>query len=444
MKSLRVKKLWLALGMAVGVTGVAAQPVHATPGLVDVYQMALLHDAELAQAQADFEASQQLSTQARSFLLPDIKAGVGVNRTESNQDNRVGTNQDMSLSLTQPIYNREALRRFDQTEIQMEQAFTQLRLKQQGLKLRVVEAYFQVLLAQQNLTLAEAKEHADKIEWEKAQASAEVGLASRTDVLQARSSYDLSISERISAANSLDIAYEELTRLTGQSLDAIKVLMLNRDLPEVDLDKAQLVQQAEMQNLDVILALQSMQVANAEIDVQEAGRWFDVSLRAEYLDRSRSDYKGIGANNGVRDTTVSMQLSVPLYQGGRTNSRITEARFKEQSAQLALRQAREQASLDARVQARNVERGVALINALREAVRSNEAFLEAAEEGYRVGLRNMLDVLTARSNVFQAQRNLAEAVHEFVINQIQLRNTIGQLDLEYLREVDSLLSVPHS
>lgn len=439
MKPFRVKALFMALG---GALSLHSLTLHAAPGLVDVYQMALIHDATLAKAQANYEASQQLGTQAKSYLLPDIEAGAGLDYVNHSRPGETGSNRTMSATIKQPLFNREAMKRYDQAMSKLDQAYIQLRLEQQSLILRVSEAYLDVLLKQENLRLAQAKEAADKIEWERAQASADVGLASRTDVLQARSSYDLSISDRITAEHNLDIAYEKITKITGQSLTEIKQFIQEVKLPPLSLSNTELELKAESDNLSVQLEKFNTDIASGEVDVKKSAHWFNVNLQARYTDRQFSDYSAPRPNN--QDTTVSVQLSVPLYKGGRTNSEVTEARFKEQAANIALRDAREQARLDARTQTRNIARGEALISALREAVRSNEAFLEAAEEGYRVGLRNMLDVLTARSNVFQARRNLAEALNEFVLNQIRLKNTVGELTVDYLRELDQFLVNPSS
>jgi outer membrane protein len=437
MKPFKMRPLLIALTGALSLHSVTLQ---AAPGLVDVYQMALIHDATLAKAQANFEASQQLNTQAKSYLLPDIEAGAGVDYVNHSRAGETGSNRTMSATLKQPLFNREAFKRYDQAQSKLEQAYVQLRIEQQSLILRVSEAYLNVLLTQENLRLAQAKEAADKIEWERAQASADVGLASRTDVLQARSSYDLSISDRISAEHNLDIAYEKMTKITGQTLTEIKQFVLGVNIPSAATDDASIEATAESDNLKVLLEQFNSQIASDEVEVKKSGHWFNVNLQARYTDRQFVDYANPRPDN--QDTTVSVQFNVPLYKGGRTSSEVTEARFKEQAANIALRDAREQARLDARTQARNIVRGEALIAALREAVKSNEAFLEAAEEGYRVGLRNMLDVLTARSNVFQARRNLAEALNDFVLNQIRLKNTLGALSVDYLRELDQLLVNP--
>lgn len=432
----------LALISAISAGLLTSLPSQAAPGLVDIYQMALLHDAQLAQARARYDAEREIMSQARSLLLPKIDARATLQQNESSLDNNSGSDQVLSVNLEQPLYNREAFSRYDQAKYQLESSEITYRLAQQSLIERVSSVYFDVLLAEQNLALATSKQDADKIQWEKAQASSDVGLASRTDVLQARSAYDLSISARINAENTLDSAYEAMTKLTGKPVNQIKQLVLDVALPNLNMDKTALELKAEADNLQVRLAQQNYLVASEEVEAQKSGHWFNVSLNAQVSDTSYSGYGTSVTRRDNQNTSVGITLNVPLYRGGATSSQVSEARFNSQAANISVRDAREQARLDARVQAQNLQRGYSLVAALREAVKSSEAFLEAAEEGYRVGLRNLIDVVTARANLFDAQSNLAEALHNLLLTQLRLQNTLGELNVDHLRNIDQLLSNP--
>lgn len=438
---MRSVKNW-ALVSAISAGLLTSLPSQAAPGLVDIYQMALLHDAQLAQARARYDAERQVMTQARSLLLPKLDARASLQQNESSIDNNSGSDQVLSVNLEQPLFNREAFSRYDQAKYQLESSEISYRLAQQSLIERVSSVYFDVLLAEQNLALATSKQEADKIQWEKAQASADVGLASRTDVLQARSAYDLSISTRINAENTLDSAYEAMTKLTGKPVNQIKQLVLDVALPQLSMDKTALELKAEADNLQVRLAQQEYLVASEEVEAQKSGHWFNLSLNAQVSDTSYSGYAAGSTRVDNQNTSVGITLNVPLYRGGATSSQVSEARFNSQAANISVRDAREQARLDARVQAQNLQRGYSLVAALREAVKSSEAFLEAAEEGYRVGLRNLIDVVTARANLFDAQSNLAEALHNLLLTQLRLQNTLGELNVDHLREIDQLLSNP--
>ncbi|VAW49937.1 Type I secretion outer membrane protein, TolC family [hydrothermal vent metagenome] len=408
-------------------------------GLVEVYQMAVLQDAPLAQARAQHQSEQQNYATARAELLPNIQADASYFVTDSNNDISDSTRQDMSITLNQSIYKHEVWAGFEQVKHSLKTSDFQLKTAEQDLILRVAESYFNALLAQKNLQLFQSKERADLSQLERAQASAEVGLASRVDVLQAKSSYDLSRSERINAENSLDIQFEELMKLTGKPITQLKSFSMQVNLPEVPLDLYVLEQRAESQSLTVKQTKSQLDTAELEVDLQKGGHWPAINFQAKLSDTSYIDTTDGFFFRDSQQTSVGISVTLPLYSGGGTSSKVSAARYQLNATQEQLRNSREEARLQARIQVRNLESGRSLISALQEAVKSNDAFLEAAEEGYHVGLMSLLDVLSARANQTAARKNLIEAMHNQVLNRLRLESILGDLTMDDLVAFDRLL-----
>lgn len=413
-------------------------------GLTDVYQMALTHDAQLAQAESQYQADMQGLDTARAALLPKIKADGSYFVTDSSNDDFDVNTQSLSLTLDQSLYRHENWAQYEKSKYLVESAEATLKNSQQGLIIRVAEAYFDVLLAQETLRLAKAKEKADSTQLETAEASAELGLLSRVDVLQAKSSYDLSKSETINAENGLDVALEALSKLTGQPAvklenSSLKKLLPNVMLPRENLSISTLEKRAEVEDLSVKQAQAQLSTANQEVDVQRGGYWPTVDLQAKYTDTAYSDYQSGSGFNNSDNTSVGVRVSMPLYSGGSTSSKVAAAKYQSIAAQQALREAQENARLEVRTQKLNLDRGQKLVAALREAVKSNDAFLESAEEGYKVGLKSLLEVLTARTNQNTAQKNLIEAIHNQVLNKLRLEASLGDLTIEDIQKYEPLL-----
>ncbi len=419
---------------------VTSVQASATAGLMDVYQMALMNDAELAKAQFQYQSDQQGITTARAGLLPELLADGSYSSSDSSLKDRDVDSSILSLTLNQSLYSHALWATYEQSKFKVEAAEYTLKTAQQKLILTVTESYFKVLLAEETLNLFKAKEKADKNQLDRATASSEVGLASRVDVLQAKSSYDLSKSDRINGENSVYEAYEALMKLTGKSLSALKVLPSSAFFPVISMDLSEIESRAESNNLSVKEASATLQSAQKQVDVQKSGYWPTVNLQATYTDSDYSTQSII--NNDAQKTSIGVTVSMPIYSGGGTDSQVTAARFSSKASQESLRNFREKARLDSRVQLRSLKRGVDLVSALREAVKSNDAFLEAAEEGYRVGLKSLLEVLTARSNQYSARKNLVEAIHNQVITSLQLESTLGDLNVDDLMVFDKLLQEP--
>ncbi len=431
----------LAQACALTIFGFSSLAQAGASGLSEVYQMAVMHDAQIAQQRAQYQATKESVKVVKAGLLPQIQADGSYFVTDSDLPSDAGdvTSRDLSVTLNQPLFNKQVWSRFEQAQYLVEQAKSSLQSAEQDLIIRVADAYFKVLLAQEDVALSKTKEKSDKLQWDRAQASAEVGLGSRSDVLQAKSSFDLTKSQRISAENNLDVAFEELMKLTGKSLTELQTLASTAKLPSETFNMSEWVERAEVQNLAVRQLEAQLKTAQEEVEVQKSGHWFTANLQAKISDTDYSGNSGAAYTDNT-NTRIGVTVSVPLYSGGATSAQVSEARYNQTSAQQALRSSREQARLNARTQVRSVERGESLVAALREAVNSNSSFLEAAEEGYKVGLKSLLEVLTARSNLYDARRNLIEAMHAQVLNRLNLEATVGDLTADDLKTYDALLT----
>ncbi|MCF6254143.1 MAG: TolC family protein, partial [Thiomicrorhabdus sp.] len=257
--------------------------------------------------------------------------------------------------------------------------------------------------------------------------------------LQAKSGYDLSKSERINAENGLDIRFEELMKLTGKPITQLKSFSMQANLPELPLDLYVLEQKAESESLTVRQTQSQLETAELEVDLQKGGYWPSINFQAKLSDTSYVDTADSFFFRDSQQTSVGISVSLPLYSGGGTASKVSAARYQLNATQEQLRNSREEARLQARIQARNLESGRSLLAALKEAVKSNDAFLEAAEEGYHVGLMSLLDVFSARANQTVARKNLIEAMHNQVLNRLRLESILGDLTMEDLLAFDRLL-----
>ncbi len=428
-----------ALFFAASISPFALANANQAVGLVDVYQMSVLQDAPLAQARAQYQAEQQNYDTAKAALLPTIQADASYFVTDSDNDTSDVTTRKMSLTLNQSIYKHEVWAGFEQVKHSLKTSDFKLKTAEQDLILRTAERYFNALLAQKTLELFKAKERADLSQLERAQASEEVGLASRVDVLQAKSSYDLSKSERINAENALDIQFEELMKLTGKPVTQLKSFSMQADLPEMPLDLYVLEQQAESQSLTVKQTQSQLETAELEVDLQKGGHWPSINFQAKLSDTTYTDDAGGIFFRDSQQSSIGVSVTLPLYSGGGTSSKVSAARYQFNATKEQLRNSREEARLQSRIQVRNLESGRALLSALKEAVKSNDAFLESVEEGYQVGLKSLLDVFLARANQTVARKNLIEAMHNQVLNRLRLESILGDLTMEDLTVFDRLL-----
>ena len=432
--------------LVVGFVSTAHVQAAEAYGLQAIYQKAVSFDAKLAQAKAEFESESQASSTAMGALLPQIQAEGNYFITDSNNDLADNHSQSLSLTLNQSIYQHDQWARFHQAQYVVEAAQYRYQLAQQDLILRVSEAYFDVLLAQKNLSLAKDKYDADLTQFDTANASFELGLASQVDVQEAKSNLDLSKADIISAENQLDITFETLANISGMQVtvlknEGLKALLADVALPSEAFQIHNILREVEVQNLSVKVATTQLNQATEEVAVKRSGHLPSISFQAQYTDQEYSEFQAGSTFTDSETTRYGINVTMPLFSGGSVNSEVTAAKKQTLSAQEALRDAKQSATLEARTLIRSIEQGHKLIAALRQAVKSNNAFVKSAQEGFKVGMRSMLEVLTAISNRTRAQRDLTEAIHNQVLNRLRLQATLGALDVDDIAKYEPLLQV---
>jgi len=362
----------------------SAIPANAAVGLIQLYQQAQAKDAQLMQAQAQFQADQELLTQAQSFLLPNVSGQVAYQKNDYSSDNvafALNDSLQQKLNLSQSLYDASAWSRYDQAKALVVKAAAQLSLQEQSLVLRLTQAYFDVLRADQLLVLAQAQQTSTEKQRDKIAEGVRVGLTNPVDLLEIQARYDLAVSDTIQAENQVSVTRESLSRLVDAPTPDLKRLSLNTRFEPLKQSPADLAKSFSAQNLSVKLGQQQLRVAELEVDAQRAGHYPTLSLQGNLTHADNSYLKAFPYTTAYQTNSIGVQLNVPIYAGGMVDSKVAQSAHQRTSAQAGLRQAQEQAHLDIITAAKSVQLGQSRLAALRQAVASGEAFLNAAEDG---------------------------------------------------------------
>ena len=137
--------------------------------------------------------------------------------------------------------------------------------------------------------------------------------------------------------------------------------------------------------------------------------------------------------------TYSLQLSMPIFQGGAVISRTKQAYAESNKSSEDALYIERSVIQDVRSQYSNVLTLVANLRAQKQAVISASSALEATKVGYEVGTRNIVDLLQAEKNLYSAERNLSNAKYDYLITTLRLHLAAGTLSPENLIEINNLL-----
>ncbi|MDI6750985.1 MAG: TolC family outer membrane protein [Rhodocyclaceae bacterium] len=416
--------------------------------LLQVYRDAAAWDAQYAAARAARDAGLEKLPQGRAGLLPSI--GLAANTTWNESDTTLratGTtvsrnynSNGWNVSLSQPLFRWQNWVGYKQAELAATLAEVQFVQASQDLIVRVAQAYFDVLLAQETLATAQAQKAAIAEQLEAAKKSFEVGSATITDTHEAQARYDLAMAAEIAAENDLAVKRQALRTLTGKEPETLKGLRSGVQIdPPQPADPAQWVSQAETGNLAVQLAQSNFEITSREIEKQRAGHYPTLDLVAAYGKSGSGFSSSAGGGVDVKSSTIGLQLALPIYAGGAVSSREREAAALSEKARAELDNARRQAALAARQAYLGVSSGLAQVKALEAGVASSQLALESNKLGYEVGVRINIDVLNAQSQLFDTKQKLAKARLDTLIAQLKLKAAAGTLSEADLAAINALL-----
>ena len=427
---------------------IAAFPVHALD-LLGAYQLAKQNDPVFAASRAELDAGLEALPQGRALLLPVIngEANTNINDTENRTldiDRRFNSN-GWSITLTQPVFRWQNLMQYRQAEYQVNQAEAQFGQATQDLVVRVAEAYFNALAAQDNLEFVRADKKAISEQLAQAKRNFEVGTATITDTNEAQARFDLATAQEIAAENAVEVTRRSLEQIIGPIPDHLAPLRSELQLaPPQPAQMSEWVNAALSGNFGVRANQAAYEIAMREVQVQRAGHYPTVDAVASYQDGTTLS-GGAGASLAAgrtksSATIVGLQLNVPLYAGGSVSSRTREAVALRERARNNFEAARRSAEFNARQSFLNVTNGRAQVQALEQALVSSETALESNRVGYEVGVRINLDVLDAQQQVFETKRDLARARYDTILNGLRLGAAAGTLSEEEVRAVNQLLA----
>ena len=422
----------------------------AAQDLQQVYRDAKAYDAQYASARYALQAGLEKLPQGRALVLPTL--GLNASTTTNHlglspygpnpipQSGRTFYNRNYQLSFSQPVFRPQNWLQFDQAEQQVRQAEATFGQAGQDLIVRVAQAYFDVLAAQDTLALVGAQKTAIGEQLAQAKRNFEVGTATITDTHEAQARFDLSVAQEISAQNDLDNKKKALSQITGKDYVALKPLRgLVQLSPPNPNSMNDWVALAEKQAYPVAIQDAATQIANLAARISRAGHYPTVDLVATYGQTEQTGSTITGSSAQLNLGTIGLQLAVPLYQGGAINSREREAAANYEKAKQDLENARRSSVLLTQQSYLAVINGIAQVRALDQALISSQSALDSNKLGYEVGVRINIDVLNAQQQLFSTRRDLAVARYNTITSHLKLKAAAGSLREEDLEEVNRAL-----
>jgi outer membrane protein len=451
------------ISLAVGL--LLAMPAAGAEDLLAVYERALSNDPQIREADANRRASMEARPQALAALLPQVTGSYvydedgsdGLSRSEfvlngtltpSIRDgDSESTTKRWSVDLRQNLFswsNWVALKRASK---QVAQAEADYAAAEQDLIARVSERYFDVLAAQDNVDAQQSAFESIARQLEQAEKRFEVGLIAITDVQEAKAARDSAAASLIAAKRQLASTEELLREITSERYPRLATPADTMPLrtPEPATEQEWVVASLE-QNLALVSSRLAADIARDNVRAAFGGHLPTVDLVASrgstvQDSETRLDLGGVSSGNSDQDSdSIGIQVNVPIFAGGGTQSRVRQSEFQWMAARERLTRVTRQTERQARDAFLGVSSEISRVQALRQALESSQTALKATEAGYEVGTRTAVDVLDARRALVQAQTNYSRSRYDYILNVLRLKQAAGNLDRKALEEVNAWLS----
>jgi outer membrane protein len=439
-------------------------PAAAAGDLIDAWQSARQHDPVIEAARAQRQAGEARQRQGRALLLPQVAASASGGYVTSDNDTtgaqfsapgfgasnaaafrtRIDGRQatGWSISAQQPIYNAERFANSRQLNTQAQLAEVQFRAAEQELILRTAQAYFAVLLAEETLLTTKFQKDAAARARDIANERFDVGAAPVTDRDEAKARFDDITAQELFARDELQLKRIAFVDLTGASAIGLRRLAVGDSLDRFGVGPlAQWTERAEKRS--PLIAMQSLGLDIARDEVEKFRAVFSptLDLVARIADDRMHGSNGPGTTSITSNTrTVGVQLSIPLYSGGMRNAKHDEAVALARKAEFDAQALRLEVLRQTQASWLGVSSGISRVNARAQALRSAQARLNATETGNEAGARTMLDLMNAQTDFYQAQRNLAQAKYQLLLDRLRLSAVAGELSDTELRDVNGALA----
>ena len=408
--------------------------------LIDLYNLAKDYDPTIQQAYQNNLAQLEAYPQARAVLLPQISATANKTPTRYDANGEVSNfvSWGGSLAITQTILRWDLWHQLSQAKDQVKIAYAILADAEQDLLYRLADRYFDILAAKDNLALLQAKQKAARKELQQTKQSYQVGLFAITDLLEAQAAFDNTIASVIQAENDLINAKDRLTAIVGKETASIAPLKTNIELHKpspANIEKW--VNLATEQNWQLQIARYNLDLARKQIQVQKAGHFPSLGVAAG-INRNKAGISSQAMNLSTANT-IGLQVTLPLFAGGKVVSQVNQAQHNYAAAIDALEKTFRATELNTRVAYRGVLTTLSQIKAYGQAVISNASALKAIQSAYTVGNRTVVDVFNAQSQLINAENDYAQSRYSYILQGLALKQQAGNLTVADLQEVNCLL-----
>ena len=438
---MEMKKIIIAIGlMFVTVSAVMAQKQWTLQECIDY---ALANNITLKKSQLQQQSALEDLKGAKAALLPTVNASTNqslgyqpwkdsgistvTNGVVNTEVDKTYYNGSYSLSGQWTVWNggrNTNTVKLDKLAEQQAELTTQETAN--SIQERIAQIYAQILYLDENVKVNEQMLQTSKKNEERGQEMVSVGKMSRADLAQLtsqRANDEYSIVESKSQLLNYKLQLKQLLEITDEQEFDVVVPEISDERILSEVPSLQTVYEEALLNRPEIERLQlAIKSSDVSLRLAKAGWMPNVSVNGGVTTSTNSlNSTGWGEQFKTNvNTSIGLGVSVPVYDGRSTKTAVNKAKIQQLQAQLNLQD--QQKTLYTNIQQYwlNATTNQEKYKAASSSVESAQQSYELLSEQFRLGLKNIVELMTGKNNLMQAQQNQLQSKYQTIYNKQML------------------------
>lgn len=393
--------------------------------LDEAVRIALRNNPGRAQSAAGVDQARAGRLDAYGDFLPNIDLGYGFRDASTGRLDPTGqsiTTTSWTMQLGADILLFDGFRRFNRLDAaQQDVAAERARHRRNRYEtvLEAKRAFYDAVAARELVRVEQdrVKRQRDQLEFVRQQL--EVGQANRSDLLRSRVDLNNARLDLLNAENDARAATFELARVLGTSERVAPAEAATLEVDTLSFDREQLVQRALERGPSVRSARAAVEAAESEVATTHSMFLPSLSLQGGWAWQNRE------FPPGDRSWSVTLQGSLPVFDGLQRESRISRSRAEAEAARAELRATRLRIRAEVDDAYSQMESALAAVELAEQTVKLSREDLRVTRERFRLGLASILDLQSAQITLKQAEADLVRRRFDYRIGLARLESLVG-------------------
>ena len=442
-----INKVWRQTRMAAIVALLALTPSSMAAqkkwSLRDCIDYAMENNITLKKSQLQKQSASEELKGAKAALLPTLSASTNqslgyqpwkdagmayvTNGTVNTKVDKTSYNGSYSVSGQWTVWNGNRNTNTIRLDaISEQQAELQAQETANSIQERIAQIFAQILYLDESVRVSEQMLESSKTNEERGQAMLEVGKMSRADVAQLtsqRANDEYSIVEARSQLLNYKLQLKQLLEITDDTPFDVAVPEIGDEVVLAEIPALQAVYETALLSRPEIERSQlAVKSSDVSLNIAKAGWMPSINLTGG-ISTSTNSLSGTGWGSQFKsnmNTQLGVGVSVPIYDGRSTKTAVNKAKIQQLQAQLDLQDQQKTLYSDIQGYWLNAVTNQEKYKAASSSVESAQQSYDLLSEQFRLGLKNIVELLAGKDNLLQAQQNQLQSKYLTLYNQQML------------------------